>query len=252
MVRTRSSAPICRSSSRANGWGRCSSRSRRPAPTSARCAPRPSAPPTAATASAGRKSSSPMASTTSPTTSFISCWRGCPTRRRERGASRSSWCRNSCSTPTARSERATTRAPIRSSTSSAFMPPPPAPWSTATHGGATGFLIGEENRGMACMFTMMNQARLVGRPAGRRHRRARDATGAGLCARAQAGSRNRSGRWREPDHRASRRQAHAAHHARAHPRRARDLLRHRRLRSTAPSAARTKPRAGPRKSVPRC
>ncbi len=28
------------------------------------------------------------------------------------------------------------------------------------HGGATGYLIGEENRGMACMFTMMNQARL--------------------------------------------------------------------------------------------
>src|SRR5580692_2350503 len=28
------------------------------------------------------------------------------------------------------------------------------------HGGATGYLIGEENRGMLCMFTMMNQARL--------------------------------------------------------------------------------------------
>jgi len=28
------------------------------------------------------------------------------------------------------------------------------------HGGAKGFLIGEENKGMACMFTMMNQARL--------------------------------------------------------------------------------------------
>jgi alkylation response protein AidB-like acyl-CoA dehydrogenase len=28
-------------------------------------------------------------------------------------------------------------------------------------GGATAFLIGEENRGMACMFTMMNQARLA-------------------------------------------------------------------------------------------
>ena len=28
-------------------------------------------------------------------------------------------------------------------------------------GGATGFLIGEENKGMACMFTMMNQARLA-------------------------------------------------------------------------------------------
>src|SRR5207342_1821981 len=29
------------------------------------------------------------------------------------------------------------------------------------NGGATGFLIGEENRGMACMFTMMNEARLA-------------------------------------------------------------------------------------------
>jgi alkylation response protein AidB-like acyl-CoA dehydrogenase len=28
------------------------------------------------------------------------------------------------------------------------------------NGGAIGFLVGEENRGMACMFTMMNQARL--------------------------------------------------------------------------------------------
>src|SRR5258708_1998435 len=28
------------------------------------------------------------------------------------------------------------------------------------HGGATGYLVGEENRGMACMFTMMNRARL--------------------------------------------------------------------------------------------
>ena len=27
-------------------------------------------------------------------------------------------------------------------------------------GGATGWLIGEENRGLACMFTMMNNARL--------------------------------------------------------------------------------------------
>src|ERR1700744_2127986 len=30
------------------------------------------------------------------------------------------------------------------------------------HGGAVGYLIGEENRGMLCMFTMMNQARLGG------------------------------------------------------------------------------------------
>src|SRR6201986_454060 len=38
-----------------------------------------------------------------------------------------------------------------------------APTCTMTmgdHGGAIGYLIGEENRGMQCMFTMMNQARL--------------------------------------------------------------------------------------------
>jgi len=45
------------------------------------------------------------------------------------------------------------------------------------NGGATGWLVGEENRGMNCMFTMMNNARLaVGcrasrSPSGRRSRR---------------------------------------------------------------------------------
>ena len=29
------------------------------------------------------------------------------------------------------------------------------------NGGAVGYLIGEENGGMACMFTMMNRARLA-------------------------------------------------------------------------------------------
>ena len=29
------------------------------------------------------------------------------------------------------------------------------------HGGAVGYLVGEENRGLACMFTMMNLARLA-------------------------------------------------------------------------------------------
>src|SRR5262249_3494418 len=29
------------------------------------------------------------------------------------------------------------------------------------HGGAVGYLVGEENRGLACMFTMMNNARLA-------------------------------------------------------------------------------------------
>ena len=45
--------------------------------------------------------------------------------------------------------------------------------------------------GMACMFTMMNQARLAVGLQGVAHRRARDAAGAGLCARAQAGPRRR-------------------------------------------------------------
>ena len=93
---------------------------------------RPSAPATAPIASPARRSSSPTASTTSPTTSSISCWRACPTRRRARAASRCSWCRNSWSTPTARSARATTCARIRSSTSSASTARRPAPWSMAT------------------------------------------------------------------------------------------------------------------------
>ena len=36
----------------------------------------------------------------------------------------------------------------------------PASWPTATREGATGYLVGEENRGLEYMFTMMNIARL--------------------------------------------------------------------------------------------
>ena len=83
------------------------------------------------------------------------------------------------------------------------------------------------------------------RPAGRRHRRARDAAGDALCARAQAGRRRH--------HRAlPRRQAHAAHHALAHW-----LLRARSAtppasRSTARCAARTRRRARRPSSAARC
>jgi len=38
---------------------------------------------------------------------------------------------------------------------------PTAVMSYGDSGGAVGFLVGEENRGMACMFTMMNNARLA-------------------------------------------------------------------------------------------
>jgi hypothetical protein len=37
---------------------------------------------------------------------------------------------------------------------------PTAVLAYGDHGGATGYLVGEENRGLACMFTMMNLARL--------------------------------------------------------------------------------------------
>ena len=151
--------PICPSSSPANGWARCSSPSRRPAPTSARCAPAPSAPPTAAIASRARRSSSPTASTISPTTSSISCWRGCPMRRREPRAFRSFSCPSSCQ-PRRLARRAQRRARAFDRAQAGH------PCLADLHHGLwrrrrrVGFLIGEENRGMACMFTMMNQARL--------------------------------------------------------------------------------------------
>ena len=95
-------------------------------------------------------------------------------------------------------------------------------------GGAVGYLIGKEHAGMACMFTMMNEARLAVGAARRRHRRARAAAGAGICARPQAGPRRRAERaLLGRHHRACRCAAHAAHHARLDARRARHLLRDR-------------------------
>ena len=99
------------------------------------------------------------------------------------------------------------------------------------NGGAIGFLIGEEHKGMPCMFTMMNRARL--------------AVGLQGVAIAERATQQALAYARERKQGAggaiialSGRQAHAADHARAHRRRARDLLRHRRRASTARSAAR--------------
>ena len=89
-------------------------------------------------------------------------------------------------------------------------------------GGATGWLVGEENRGLNCMFTMMNNARL-----------AVGLQGVGIAERAtqQAyayASERKQGRAganaSAPIIAASRRAAHAAHHAGADARGARDLL----------------------------
>ena len=87
-------------------------------------------------------------------------------------------------------------------------------------GGAVGFLIGEEHKGMACMFTMMNRARLAVGLQGVAIAERATQQAIGLCARPQAdGPRH---------HRLPRRQAHAADHARADRRGARHLLCHRR------------------------
>ena len=106
-----------------------------------------------------------------------------------------------------------------------------SPTATMVYGdadGAVGYLIGEENAGMNCMFTMMNEARLSVALQGVGIAERASAAGAGLCARAQAGTRaGHEGERVRADHRACRRAAHAAHHARADRRGARDLLCHR-------------------------
>ncbi len=59
------------------------------------------------------------------------------------------------------------------------------------NGGATGYLVGEENRGLAAMFVMMNSARLSVGLQGVAIARARLSARAGLRARAPAGPRRR-------------------------------------------------------------
>ncbi len=77
-------------------------------------------------------------------------------------------------------------------------------------GGATAYLVGEENRGLAAMFVMMNAARLGVGLQGVAIGEQAYQTGAGLRARAPPGPRRRRRRRHEPDRRASRRPAHAA------------------------------------------
>ena len=91
--------------------------------------------------------------------------------------------------------------------------------------GAVGWLVGEENRGLACMFTMMNNARLMVGIQG-----VAVAEAAWQKARAYAGERRQGRaarlvrRGHEPDHRACRHQAHAADDESADGRRPLDRL----------------------------
>ena len=211
------------------------------------CAPAPSGPGTAPTASRARRSSSPTASTTSPTTSSISCWRACRTRRPARAASRCSSCRKFCADGTRNDVRCHSiehKLGIHAS--------PTCTMIFGDHDGAVGWLVGEENRGLACMFTMMNNARLaVGLQgvaiAERAYQQALH-----YAQRAPAGPRAGCARRHEPDRRAPGRAAQAADHEGADRGGARDLLPDGRRHRPRASRGRRERRAGRRTSARRC
>ena len=181
---------------------------------SARCAPRPSAPATAPTASPGRRSSSPMASTTSPTTSSTSCWRGCPMRRAgTKGISLFLVPKFLLNADGSLGERNDVRCAF--DRAQARHPR----LADLHHGlwrqGRRDRLADRRGEPRPRLHVHDDEQRAARRrPAGRRHRRARDAAGARLCARPQAGPRaganGSSPIIEHPDV-----QAHAADHARA-------------------------------------
>ena len=89
--------------------------------------------------------------------------------------------------------------------------------------GATGWLIGEENRGLNAMFTMMNEARLGVGVQGLAQSEVAYQNAAIYAQRAPAGPRDLRheipGQAGRSDHRASRRAAHADDYARRSTRR---------------------------------
>jgi alkylation response protein AidB-like acyl-CoA dehydrogenase len=78
-----------------------------------------------------------------------------------------------------------------------------SPTAVMEFSGATGWLVGEEHNGMACMFTMMNNARLAVGDAGRWGGRGRLSTRAGLCDGPQTGARAHC-RWHWNNYRSRR------------------------------------------------
>ena len=87
------------------------------------------------------------------------CWRAPPARRRAAAASRCSWCRNSCPTTDGRPGQ---RNDIRTLGLEHKLGIHASPTCVLAYGedGAIGWRVGEENRGLEYMFTMMNNARL--------------------------------------------------------------------------------------------
>ncbi len=91
--------------------------------------------------------------------------------------------------------------------------------------GAIGWLVGEENKGLACMFTMMNNARLA---VGMQGVAIAEAATQKAMAYAKERTQGKAPGWtrrrHEPDHRASRCHPHAADHEGADTGRTRHLL----------------------------
>ena len=136
------------------------------------------------------------------------------------GGSRSSWCRSSCPTPTGGRASGTA---VRALSLEHKIGLHGSPTCVMEYDRARGWLIGEPHRGMAAMFTMMNNARLA------RRRRGPLARPTPRCRRRSAFARERrQGRTpdgRADDHRPCRRAADAPDHGRAHGHRPRDLPR---------------------------
>ena len=137
-------------------------------------------------------------------------------------ASRCSSCRSSWSTPTAALGARNDVHCVSLEHKLGIHASPTAVLAYGDKGGAIGYLVGEENRGLEYMFIMMNLARFsVGMEgvgiAERAYQRA-----VALRARSRAGQGGRTGRRRakaDADHRASGHPPHADDDARATPRR---------------------------------
>ena len=94
-----------------------------------------------------------------PKTSSTWCWRVRPTHPRASRVFRCSWCRSSWSTPTAAWVTETTSSACRIEHKLGIHASPTAVLAFGDNGGAVGYLVGEENRGLQYMFIMMNAAR---------------------------------------------------------------------------------------------
>ena len=158
-------------------------------------------------------------------TSFIWCWRASKARRPAPRASRSSSCPRCWSTTDGSLGRAQRR--VLRLASSTRWASTATPTCVMNYDGATGWLVGEANRGLHAMFVMMNEARLgvanQGLACPRSPTRTPPPTRRSACRAARSAGRS-SRRARRPDHRASRRATHAARQSAPSTRAPRALL----------------------------